>query len=697
MVGGYRIGSSGGSYVVRLPRDSSHRAIFAADVLLRNNPAVALVDIVRVFDGVGAFLRANDGNGWAKADFKLSPDSGFAPAPNRETSALAAISAPLAWGCSVGDTTATVAVIDVGLHTTGLSDLNRNLYRGSGLNRANNPDRHGTAVSMLLAARGNDSTSMTGVAWRAKLSLRDVTMLAGGVPQLLPNGKSKSSNLDAKAHIDSAVFYDSARIVNLSLGTDTAVTGVLADSALRNRGAKWAAAVKHSVSYAPADTPLFVVAAGNNAGADPAYSYYPYIKDSLPNHTLVVTAAGRTPGVAFYNPPTASRIVPDIAAPGEQVYSMDGPNSVVLASGTSFSAPLVSGSALLLFAFDPRLTAREVRQLLVQGAVRGSRVAGQYPILNAYESLKLAAERPGAPLCGNVVVASPASATGGTTTVRVTRGSGPMETIATIPTHPDTVIHIDVVHGGKQLIRETGDFPRRWETVAQHNGTSWQVLPAPWTTIPNPSITGSSNSWHGWSHDADTLLSFGSTENFTTGAVTVSLNLMLRTGTHLPVFKTFSGLAGGYNDPLTGVTHPGGAAGAFGALSPSGDFAIIQTYVGSAFGTLTFHKVSTATGATTTLFSDPTFAPTLNTCRGICPSTGPLQSAFSPGISEDGTEFWYFVPTASWGDYSAGCALKRYSLKLQAMISVTSFSGSTCFTVPVGSARAASWVPIGTR
>ena len=167
-------------------------------------------------------------------DFAVRAESGFAPAANRFSSALIAINAPLAWGCSVGDDTVRVGVIDVGLHTTGLTDLTKNLYRTSGANYPGSPDRHGTGVAMLLAARGNDTALMTGVAWRAKLSLRDATMLVRGAPRF-QNGKSVSTNVRALAQIDSAVF-EGVRVVNLSLGIDTSATGI-APPTVYNRGA----------------------------------------------------------------------------------------------------------------------------------------------------------------------------------------------------------------------------------------------------------------------------------------------------------------------------------------------------------------------------------------------------------------------------------------------------------------------------
>jgi hypothetical protein len=64
---------------------------------------------------------------------------------------------------------------------------------------------------------------------------------------------------------------------------------------------------------------------------------------------------------------------------------------------------LVAGVAGLLKSFDPDLQFSELKEIVVNGSSRtNKRVAGR-PFLNAYEALKYAAQRPGAPLCGNRV------------------------------------------------------------------------------------------------------------------------------------------------------------------------------------------------------------------------------------------------------------------------------------------------------
>jgi subtilisin family serine protease len=117
--------------------------------------------------------------------------------------------------------------------------------------------------------------------------------------------------------------------------------------------------------------------------------------------------------------------VTDILAPAEDILTLVRPQdfngaSVKSGSGTSFAAPMVSGTAALLWAFDPTLTANEVKGYILDGAkermsatgtIEPSPVipnSGGLNLLDAYGALTLLSrERPGTtPICGGQVWAS---------------------------------------------------------------------------------------------------------------------------------------------------------------------------------------------------------------------------------------------------------------------------------------------------
>ncbi len=175
-----------------------------------------------------------------------------------------------------------------------------------------------------------------------------------------------------------------------------------------------------------------------------------------------------------------------VAAPGALVGALDGSGTVALVNGTSFAAPQAAGLAGLLLSFDPRLQTNDLKQLILAGAVAGARSAGGVPILNAYESLKLAAERPGAPLCGNRVYAIADS-------VFVQRGSSGDEKILTLST-PGVSLSITSYHGGHDL-GLNNYYGFTWA-----NG-HWDSVTPPFN--PQASFSGAWNSVNALSHDRD--------------------------------------------------------------------------------------------------------------------------------------------------------------------------------------------------
>jgi subtilisin family serine protease len=149
-----------------------------------------------------------------------------------------------------------------------------------------------------------------------------------------------------------------------------------------------------------AQMPLLVIAAGND-GDSAFWAGFPNVRQDFPQNVLVVAASGVS-GLTLVPPSNHGSLV-EIAAPGSGIGILDRNGNQTTASGTSVAAPFVAGVAGLLRSFDPNLTLNEVRQHIIAGA-RGT--AGGIPLLNAYEALKLAARRPGAPLCGNHVYAA---------------------------------------------------------------------------------------------------------------------------------------------------------------------------------------------------------------------------------------------------------------------------------------------------
>lgn len=146
------------------------------------------------------------------------------------------------------------------------------------------------------------------------------------------------------------------------------------------------------------------------------------------------------------------------------------------------------------------------------GGWKATRTVGgeQYIIANAYESLKLAAQRPAAPLCGNRVWSQDGI-------VRAQRGSGSEQLFST----GGPVGFLNVFHDGRRIDWLDNDY----ETLhaAVFTGATWQEVDraglhdsAPGGTYRSTG-TLENDSWYSASHDNDWLLR---TQNFFNLAVT---------------------------------------------------------------------------------------------------------------------------------------------------------------------------------
>ncbi|MGH7563001.1 MAG: S8 family peptidase [Gemmatimonadota bacterium] len=476
VVGGIRSTTLEGSYYVQLPTDDTGQNVCDAKYYLRTLPYVGYA-IHSSFSSGDLYRRANDEGDWVKILWQVNPDS-LPLITQRWGHEI--VAAPLAWGCEIGSDSTAVAVVDQGFW--GVTDLEENIdpeWRG-GLG-ANAATDHGTKVASIVAARGNNGFSMTGMMWRADLRPYEIGPFveAEEVP-------------GATAERVMKAIEDGATVVNLS------------------RGANWHRDVGHPPnpsnpddvdyandrylalldalrSFSSGALPLLVIGAGNDA-VDAKWSGYTQVANDFSEHVIVVgmiTSAGDLADSSNHG------TLVDIAAPGHGVFTMNGGGIIVSGSGTSAAAAYVSGVAGLLKSFDPRLTTVDLWDLILEGAERGGRSAGQYDVVNAYESLRAAAERSGAPLCGNDVWAS-----GGQLYTR--RAGGTVDVLASTAGTP--VGQVEVLHGGK-LIRYL--TPPNTSHVLRWDAGTW--VPG---TMPADSADlrgGTHASVFGESHDRDSL------------------------------------------------------------------------------------------------------------------------------------------------------------------------------------------------
>ncbi len=208
---------------------------------------------------------------------------------------------------------------------------------------------HGTVIAGIIAGVADNRQGISGVAWKAKLmSLRAI------------NSQGQGNTYDIARAIDYAV-KNGAQIINLSfIGNKT--DPILAASIQR--------AYQANV--------VVVAAAGNeiNLGVDlDQKPKYPVCYDFDKNMVLGVGSVNKNAKISSFSNFGSSCL--DIMAPGENFYSTqvyqaklnDFQNPYGGSwSGTSFAAPLVSGTVALIKKIDPNFSIEEIHKLIKENA-----------------------------------------------------------------------------------------------------------------------------------------------------------------------------------------------------------------------------------------------------------------------------------------------------------------------------------------
>lgn len=392
LVGGAPLPGGDGFYVITVPDDGTGTQLNAAVERIKTLPQVEGAAIQHRV--TGSYLKPDDGIGWNQ--WSLNPDSVSAG----RTWALEAVDAPFAWGCSTGDPNVKVGVIDEGFDNTEVSD---NVRAGTDAYDAIAQSRHGSIVSSILAAPGDNKKGMTGAMWHAGLYLSSWTTQTDGGVTWAPHIRI--------AQLIAAQAAQGVRVINLSIARadwDLPIAGL--DSTMAEYD--YSQVIKPTLLRV-ATLPLFVIAAGNSRVSS-MHSTFPLIRRDFPLNALVVGGSGRDGNAWEQTSNSGTNWGPliDIYAPAQGMSGLrhlNGQDVVVDGlDGTSLAAPLVTATAGLLLSFDSRLAVTDLRDLIVGGSQDAKRVVhdqggSNVPRLDMFYALKRAANRPGAPLCGNHV------------------------------------------------------------------------------------------------------------------------------------------------------------------------------------------------------------------------------------------------------------------------------------------------------
>ncbi len=300
------------------------------------------------------------------------------------------IAAPRAWDLTTGSNNVVVAITDTGVDIQH-PDLAANIWSNPGETPNNNIDddnngliddvngwnfeannnqlfnsisfdAHGTSVAGIIGAVGNNGSGITGVAWN--VILMPLKFINNGTGDT--SGAVKAINY-AIAQRNKGV---NVRVINASWGP----TGASCNDSFSK-------SLKKAIQAAGDAGITFVCSAGNgdcgtNRNGDDldAAPEYPASWGGELTNVLSVGAVDSTDAVPFFSNFGHNNI--SVAAPGFAVLTtvprgfsgLQDIASYSTQTGTSFSAPHVTGIAALLAAREPALTPAQIKQRIIATA-----------------------------------------------------------------------------------------------------------------------------------------------------------------------------------------------------------------------------------------------------------------------------------------------------------------------------------------
>lgn len=226
-----------------------------------------------------------------------------------------------------------------------INDINDRFYGNGNVKPVKKSESHGTHVAGIIAAERTNGKGTKGVANNVELM----------VLRTVPNGDEydKDVALAIRYAVDNG-----AQIINGSFGKSF------------SPHSDW---VRDAIKYAADNDVLIVHAAGNdskNIDVEPNYPADNINRQEVANNYI---------SVGSLDPKYGSKLISgfsnygkknvDIYAPGGQVYSTTPENEYQTKGGTSMAAPAVAGIAALIRSYYPKLSASQVKQVILDSGL----------------------------------------------------------------------------------------------------------------------------------------------------------------------------------------------------------------------------------------------------------------------------------------------------------------------------------------
>jgi subtilisin family serine protease len=284
-----------------------------------------------------ARLNARDDVEYAELDYIISADLTPTDPSYSSQWGMPKINAPAAWDLFTGNAAQTICVVDTGVDYTH-PDLAGNCATGynaiTGVDDGKDDHSHGTHCAGVIGAAANNGLGVAGINFKVNI---------------LPCKFMSSAGSGYISDVTTCLYWcqqNGATISSHSWGT----TG---DSL----------SLKNAMIDLGNQGHLFIVAAGNLASNNDGTTNVTYpAAYNLPSQ---VTVASTTPTDALSSFSSYGTVTTHLGAPGSSIYSTVLNGGYAYYSGTSMATPHVAGTAALMKAANPALTAADLKASLL--------------------------------------------------------------------------------------------------------------------------------------------------------------------------------------------------------------------------------------------------------------------------------------------------------------------------------------------